>query len=140
MTEPIINCDRLEYTNSCDISDRKSQTATRSTEDIYYTRDGNSYLIENNLQCSNKNCLGNTMPNFNPKNRQRLYAAATQMQEDVKRHILKDSPHGEQVKHFLNKCLCRIIDGKFMCIRILYTIIYISFCHVASGTHQYLSK
>ena len=54
------------------------------------------------------------MPNFDPKNRQRLYAAATQMQEDVKRHILKDSPHGEQVKHFLNKCLCRIIDRKFM--------------------------
>ena len=71
--------------------------ATNSNDNIYYSRNGMKYLIESDLRCSNKNCNGNILPNSDSKNHQRLYAAATQMQEDVKRHILKDSPYGDQV-------------------------------------------
>ena len=72
----------------------------KTTDEIYHTADGSRYEIETDLQCSNIDCNGALPANPNSKNHQRLYAASLQMEEDVKRHILKDDPNGEQVNPF----------------------------------------
>ena len=66
-------------------------------ENVFYNERGDIFTIECDLRCSNENCSGNQSLNPNAKNQQQLFAGAGQMEEDVNRHILKDSPHGEQV-------------------------------------------
>ena len=75
-----------------------------ANENIFQDGHGNTFNIETNLECSNKECKGNKLSKSNVKTRQRLYAAARQMEEDVSRHMIKDNPHGEQVKglHYFN--------------------------------------
>ena len=78
-------------------SDESSNTIPKSTDEIYHTADGTRYEIETDLRCSNKECNGASPSSPNSKNRKRLFAASVRLEEDVKRHILKDNPHGEQV-------------------------------------------
>ena len=58
-------------------------------------------MIENDIRCSNKDCSGTKVLNPNSKIHQKLFSAASQMEEDVKRHILKDSPYGDQVNQMI---------------------------------------
>ena len=68
-------------------------------------------MIENHIRCSNKDCSGTKVMNPNSKIHQRLFSAASQMEEDVKRHILKDSPYGDQVNQIIFGYLqCNKID------------------------------
>ena len=68
-------------------------------------------MIENDIRCSDKDCTGAKILNPNSKIHQRLFSAASQMEEDVKRHILKDSPYGDQVNQMIFGYLqCNKID------------------------------